>query len=81
MKYNLAKRNWNGGEQCCFCHENETIKHMFSTVNTQKILWGLIFRVFNVAPPQSVRHLFGTWLHQFRRKLKRQALAGLSAFC
>lgn len=24
-KYNLTKRNWQGSQQCCFCHENEMI--------------------------------------------------------
>ena len=28
-KDNLAKRNWQGNQQCCFCHENETIQHLF----------------------------------------------------
>jgi len=27
-KDNLAKRNWNGNQQCCFCLENE-IQHLF----------------------------------------------------
>ena len=36
-KDNLAKRNWplhfcwQGNQQCCFCHENETVKHLFLT--------------------------------------------------
>ena len=28
-KDNLAKRNWQGQQQCCFCHENESIQHLF----------------------------------------------------
>jgi hypothetical protein len=28
-KDNLAKRNWNGSKQCAFCHENESIQHLF----------------------------------------------------
>ena len=28
-KDNLAKRNWHGSLQCCFCQHNETIKHLF----------------------------------------------------
>jgi hypothetical protein len=28
-KDNLARRNWNRGKQCCFCHKNETIKRLF----------------------------------------------------
>jgi hypothetical protein len=42
---------------------------------------GLIFLAFIVAQPRSARRLYGTWLNQFREKLKRHALAGISAFC
>ena len=28
-KDNLAKRSWQGNQQCCFSHENETIQHLF----------------------------------------------------
>ena len=28
-KDNLARRNWQGSQKCCFCHENETIQHLF----------------------------------------------------
>jgi hypothetical protein len=69
------------GKQWRFCYENETNKHQFSHCKYPKILWGLIFVAFNVAPPRSVCHLFGTWLNQFGGKLKRQTLAGASAFC
>jgi hypothetical protein len=38
-KDNLAKRNWNGGKQCCFCLANETIKHLFFYCYYAKKLW------------------------------------------
>jgi hypothetical protein len=28
-KDNLAKRNWHGNKRCAFCHQEETIKHLF----------------------------------------------------
>ena len=28
-KDNLAKRNWNGCQKCCFCDSNETVDHLF----------------------------------------------------
>jgi hypothetical protein len=40
-KDNLAKRNWNGGKQCYFCHENETIKHLFYECYYAEFMWGL----------------------------------------
>jgi hypothetical protein len=80
-KDNLAKRNWNGGKQCYFCHENETIKHLFYECYYAEFMWGLSNLAFNIVPLRSIRHMYGTWLNQFGGKLKRQALAGASAFC
>jgi hypothetical protein len=28
-KDNLAKRDWQESKRCCFCHKDETIKHLF----------------------------------------------------
>jgi hypothetical protein len=28
-KDNLAKQNWYGSKKCVFCHQDETIKHLF----------------------------------------------------
>jgi hypothetical protein len=78
---NLAKKNWNGGKQCCFCHANETVKHLFFDCYYAKFMWGLSYLPFNIIPPRSVQHLYGSWLNQFQGKLKRQALAGALAFC
>jgi hypothetical protein len=50
-KDNLAKRNWNGGKQCCFYHENETIKHLFFYCYYAKFMWGLSNLAFNIVPP------------------------------
>jgi hypothetical protein len=25
----IAKRNWHGSKTCCFCHKDETIRHLF----------------------------------------------------
>jgi hypothetical protein len=30
-KDNLVKRNWHGNSRCVFCHQDETIKHLFSS--------------------------------------------------
>jgi hypothetical protein len=29
MKDNLVKQNWHGSKKCVFCHQDETIKHLF----------------------------------------------------
>jgi hypothetical protein len=50
---NLAKKNWNGGKQCCFCHANETVKHLFFDCYYAKFMWGLSYLPFNIIPPRT----------------------------
>ena len=33
IKYNPVKRNWQGSKKCVFCHNDETIKHLFVQCN------------------------------------------------
>ena len=35
-KDNFAKQNWQGNQQCCFCHETETIQHLFLTADLRE---------------------------------------------
>ena len=35
-KDNLVRRNWQGNQQRCFCHKNETIQHLFSTAESHE---------------------------------------------
>ena len=35
-KDNLTKRNWQGNQQCCFCHENKTIQHLFFSADSRE---------------------------------------------
>jgi hypothetical protein len=55
-KGNLAKRNWHGSKTCCFCHKDETIRHLFFECH--------------FACSTSVSHLFGGWLEGFSKELK-----------
>jgi hypothetical protein len=80
-KDNLAKRNWGGSKQCSFCLREETIQHMFFDCSYARFIWGLIQMAFNILPPQSVQHLFHDWKNQVRGNIRRQLLAGASAFC
>ena len=61
-KENLIKRRWVGSSRCCFCDQNETIKHLFLDCPLAKLLWRTIHIAFNVSPPISIDTLFGTWL-------------------
>jgi hypothetical protein len=79
-KDNLTKRNWNRGKKCCFCHMNETIKHLFYECYYAKFMWGLSNLAFNIVPPCNVRHMYGTWLNQFGRKTEKTSFSGCIGF-
>jgi hypothetical protein len=55
-KDNLIKHNWQGNEKCCFCHENETIKHILLECRFARVVWGAL----NLSQPCSIFHLFGS---------------------
>jgi len=38
-KVNLARYNWKGNKQCCFCSSDETIQHLFFDCHIAKFLW------------------------------------------
>jgi hypothetical protein len=80
-KDNLARRNWDGSKQCCFCLRDESIYHLFFECQYARFLWGLTQIAFNISMPSSVQHMFSLWVNQVGGKLKRQLLAGASAFC
>lgn len=61
-KDNLARRNWPGSKKCCFCHNDEKIKHLF-------FQWSLIQVTSYLYPPRSVANMFVSWLHGIDRKL------------
>ena len=47
-KDNLAKHNWKGSKQCCFCMNNETIVHLFFGCHMARLLWRIIFITFGL---------------------------------
>ncbi|WVZ50145.1 hypothetical protein U9M48_001431, partial [Paspalum notatum var. saurae] len=38
-KDNLARRNWNGHQGCCFCNKRESIQHLFFDCQVAKFIW------------------------------------------
>jgi len=80
-KDNLARWNWNGNKQCCFCFSDETIQHLFIDCHVAKFLWRAVQFAFDLNPPRSITHLFSNWLRGVGTKLKRQLLVGASALC
>src|SRR4051812_28198619 len=41
-KDNLVKRNWHGSKQCVFCHQDETIRHLFFYCKFAHSIWSFI---------------------------------------
>ena len=62
-KDNLVRRNWQGSTKCCFCHHEETIKHLFFECQFARSIWSTIQVASSLYPPSSVTNIFGNWLH------------------
>ena len=62
-KDNLIKRNWNGNTKCCFCDQDETIRHFFITCPLARVIWRIVHMTFNITPPTNITNLFGNWLN------------------
>ena len=41
-KDNLLKRNWQWNPSCYFCHEHESVVHLFFTCPLVKYVWILV---------------------------------------
>ena len=78
-KDNLAKRNWNGSKLCSCCQNDETIAHLFFNCQMACLLWRIISITFGLSKPNSVVHLFGTWLQGLKRRQKNIMFPGLCA--
>ena len=69
-KDNLAKRNWQGSKKCVFCHQDETIKHLFFQCQFARSIWSIIQIGSTLYPPRSVANIFGNWLNGVDRRFK-----------
>ena len=78
-KDNLAKRNWNGSKQYCFCMNDETIVHLFFGCLMARLVWRIIFITFGHTKPSNIVHLFGSWLQGFMWEKKKFMFTGLCA--
>jgi len=80
-KDNLARRNWQGSQKCCFCHENETIQHLFFDCRLSKMVWSMVHAAWGIRRPSSVANLFGGWLNGIPKQFKNLILVGAAALC
>jgi hypothetical protein len=79
-KDNLARRQWQGDRNCCFCSSNESIQHLLFECHFAKFIWRIQVSS-NLLPPTSVHNMFTGWLEGIDRKLKSQILVSASAIC
>ena len=77
-KDNIIKRNWHGSKQCCFCHKDETICHLFFECRLARMVWVAIHGNFGLAEPHSVAHIFGRGISA---DFKPLVLLGVAATC
>jgi hypothetical protein len=70
-KDNLAKQNWHGNKSCVFCHQNETIKHLFFQCRFARSIWSIIQVASDLYPPCSVANIFENWLQRIDIGLER----------
>lgn len=80
-KDNMAKRKWKGSTKCCFCSSNENIHHLFLECRIVRYIWSAIHITFGIPPPNSVAHLFGSWLNGLHPKLRCHFLGCIGALC
>jgi hypothetical protein len=78
-KDNFVKRNWHESTRCVFCHQDETIKHLFFQCRFARSIWSVIQVASSLYPPTSVANVFENWLHsidlRFRMLIRIGALA------
>lgn len=48
IKDNLARRNWDGNKQCCFCMAHENIEHLFFSCHMARFLWNIVHITFGI---------------------------------
>ena len=80
-KDNLARPNCHGSEKCCFCHKNETIKHLFFKCCFARAVWGCIQVALGLPQPRSISHMFGSLLWGIGKDLKFLVLLGAASTC
>ena len=78
-KDNLAKRNWNGCNKCCFCDQEETIHHLFITCPLARMVWRIVHMAFGLQAPNNITSLFGNWLKGVSKSEKIQIRVGVCA--
>src|SRR6266498_2703307 len=80
-KDNLARRQWRGSRQCCFCNLSESIQHLFFDCPLAKFIWRAIQVSFGISPPSRVQNMLPDWLKWVNKKLISLILVGATSMC
>ena len=80
-KDNLAKRNWQGSQHCCFCHENKTVQHLFFDYRLTRMVWATVHAAWGLCKPTNIANLFSGWLNGIPKPYKPLILVGVAALC
>jgi hypothetical protein len=79
-KDNLAKRNWHGSKKYVFCHQDETIKHLFFHYRFARSIWSVIQVASTLYPPCIITNIFGNWLNGIDLRFKKYIRVGAIVF-
>jgi hypothetical protein len=80
MKDNLAKQNWNDSMKCCFCHKDETIRHLFFECQLARTTWNIVQVTTNHYPPCSISNMFNSWLWGINKDFKTISVVRNSSY-
>jgi hypothetical protein len=70
----------NGRKACVFCHQDETIKHLFFQCRFARSIWSVIQVTLTLFPPRSITNIFGNWLNGINNRFKKYIRVGAIAF-
>ena len=59
-KDNLAKQNWQGSQQYCFCHENKMIQHLFFDCRFMRMVWASVYAAWGIPKSHNMPSMFGS---------------------
>ncbi len=80
-KDNLTKRNWQGSKSCCFCHKDESIKHLFFECRFARTVWAIFSCAAGIAAPINAFQMFDSWVQGLPSTPQSIALLGAAAIC
>jgi hypothetical protein len=62
-----------------FCHNRETIQHLFVECDLAKFIWRVLYFTFGLELPSSINHMFGTWILNMNTRMHNLTLVGIGA--